>query len=90
MPFTRFSDDCVGCRPIMVDANTGVPYADDTVEMVIVNRLWSETTLEQRQAWHRFTCQNSRALKDVQLVKAFADRLEAALGALQKKKEGVS
>lgn len=83
----QFSDECPGCRPMMVDAKTGSPYANDSVEMVIVNRLWSETTLDERRAWHRFTCQKSCSLVDVQIAKTFADRLEAAFAAAAKKKE---
>jgi hypothetical protein len=77
----QFDDACAGCRPVMVDVKTGSVYADDSVEMVIVNRLWSETTLEERQAWHRFTCQSSRTIEDLRLAKAFTDRIAAAFAA---------
>lgn len=87
MSLDRFDDECSGCRPQMVDTRTVRPFADDSAEMVIVNRLWSETTADERRAWHRFTCQNSRSLVDVQIVKTFADRLEAAFAAAAKKKE---
>jgi len=62
----------------MLDVKTGRVLADDSTEMVIVNHLWAGTSREERLAWHRFTCQNSRSLMDIQLVKAFSDRLEAA------------
>jgi len=74
-----FDDECPGCRPAMVDVKTGRLLADDSVEMKTVRRIWSGTTLKERQAWHRFTCQNSRSIVDIQIVKAFSDRLEAAL-----------
>jgi hypothetical protein len=83
----RFDDECPGCRPMMVNMQTKRPYADDSVEMTTVNRLWSETTLDERRAWHRVTCQNSRSLVDVQIAKTFVDRLEAAFAAVAKKKE---
>jgi len=67
----------------MMDVKTGRLFADDSVEMITVNRLWSETTLKERQAWHRVTCQNSRSLVDLQFAKTFADRLEAAFAALR-------
>ena len=85
-----FNDECLGCRPAMMDVKTKRVFADDSVEMAIVNRLWSETTIEERRAWHRVTCQNSRLLVDVQITKAFVDRLEAAFAAAAKKKERVS
>jgi hypothetical protein len=68
----------------MMDVKIGRVLASDSVEMTTVNRLWQETTLEERRAWHRVTCQNSRALADVRLVKVFSDRLEAALAAVVK------
>jgi hypothetical protein len=77
----RFDDECSGCRPAMVNMETGKLFPDDSVEMTTINRLWGETTLQERQAWHRVTCQNSRALVDVQTAKAFADRVEAAFAA---------
>lgn len=83
MALHRFDDECSGCRPAMFDAKTGRPYADDSPEMTIVNRVWSGTTLEERQAWHRFTCQNSRAVGDLRLTKAFTDRVQAALVAAE-------
>jgi len=85
-----FNDECPGCRPAMVDVKTKRVFADDSVEMTIVNRLWSETTIDERRAWHRVTCQNSRSLVDVQITKAFVDRLEAAFAAAAKKKERAS
>lgn len=80
----RFDDQCPGCRPIMLDVKTKKPLAADSVEMTIVNRVWSETSIEERRAWHRFTCQNSRAVEDLLHCKAFSDRLQAALDAALK------
>lgn len=78
----QFDDECAGCRPAMVDVKTKQLYAEDSAEMVIVNRLWRETTLEERQAWHRVTCQSSRGALDTKLARAFADRIGAALAAV--------
>lgn len=71
----------------MVDVTTGRPLADDSVEMMTVNQLWSETTFGERRAWHRFTCQNSRSPTDMQFAKTFADRIGEAFSAAAKKKE---
>lgn len=80
MSLDWFDDDCAGCRPALLNVETRRPYADDSPEMVVVNRLWGETTLAERQAWHRVTCLNSRAIDDLRFVKGFADRFEAAMG----------
>jgi hypothetical protein len=66
----------------MVDVKTGRVYPDDSIEMKTVNRLWGQTTLQERQAWHRVTCQNSRSIVDVQIAQRFADRIEAAFAAM--------
>lgn len=87
MSLARFDDECPGCRPTMMDVKTGRLFADDSAAMVAVNRLWAATSPEERQAWHRFTCQNSRAPGDLILVKAFSDRVQAALTALTKKED---
>jgi hypothetical protein len=79
MPSDHFDDDCAGCRPVLVDVRTAKAFPDNSIEMTTVNRLWQETTLEERQAWHRFTCQNSRAIGDVQVAKQLSDRLGASL-----------
>lgn len=80
MSRSTFDDECPSCRPAMLDVRTRLPLADDSPAMKIVNRLWGETTIAERQAWHRFTCLNSRAVDDLRLAKVFADRVEAALG----------
>ena len=82
-----FDDECPGCRPAMVDVKTGRVFPDDSAEMKTVNRLWAQTTLQERQAWHRVTCQNSRSIVDVQIAKRFADRIEAAFAAMATKKK---
>ncbi len=87
MSRVRFDDECPGCRPAMVDVQTGLVFADDSIEMTIVNHLWSETTIEERRAWHHVTCQNSRSLVDVQIAKRFANRVEGAFAALATKKK---
>jgi len=86
MSIERFDDECPGCRPAMMDVRTGKLFPADSAEMKIVDRLWRETTPEERRAWHRFTCQNSRALVDVQLAEAFGKRLEHALSAMARQK----
>ena len=64
---------------MLVDPETMRPYASDSPEMKAVNRIWGEALPEERRAFHRFTCLNSRAVGDVLRVKALSDRLEAAL-----------
>jgi hypothetical protein len=47
--------------------------------MQAVNRMWSSTTLDEREAFHRVTCLNSRADEDLTMVQDIAERISAAL-----------
>ncbi len=71
-------DTCADCRPALV-LPTGVSLPDDAPSMQIVLRVWGTLTLAEKQAWHRFTCQNSRDPLDVQSAAAFTQCVQAAL-----------
>jgi hypothetical protein len=77
--FQEFDDECHGCKPAMMNIETGRVEPDDSPSMKIVLRVWSKTTLAERQAWHRVTCQNSRTLVDLQVAQNFTQRVQAAL-----------
>ena len=62
---------------------TGKTFAADTPEMKVINRVWSGTTKGERQAFHAFTCQNSRALHHIAILKAIADKIEDGLRKLR-------
>jgi hypothetical protein len=47
--------------------------------MRVVNAVWEGTTLAERQAWHRVTCQNSRDRQDLALAGGVIERIKAAL-----------
>ena len=81
MTTKNFDDKCAGCRPAMMEVKDGraTLMPDDAPAMKIINKLWGETTLEERKAWHRFTCQNSRDPDVLELVQAFTGRIDAAL-----------
>lgn len=79
-----FSDECAGCKPAMMDVKTGKVLPDDSPEMKLVLQAWNMTTLDERQAWHRFTCLNSRAEQDLAVAKMFADRIQRAFNELAK------
>lgn len=85
MSITRFDDECSGCRPALLDARTGHPLPDDSVEMTVILQLWREASLEERRAWHRFSCQNSREPRDLQFAKVFSDRVGLALSSIARR-----
>ena len=75
MPWSHFSDDCPGCRPGMMDTQTGQVLPDDHPLMRHVLEVWSKTTLKERRAWHAVTCQNSRTKEDLKLARRIMKRI---------------
>lgn len=68
MSYEKFQEDCPGCRPVMIDFATGVPLPDSHPIMQAILGAWNETTHDERAAFHRFTCLNSRDMTDLTLV----------------------
>jgi hypothetical protein len=78
MSWEKQDDECPGCRPALLSFETGKTLPDDDPLMVAILKVWAATTREEREAFHRFTCQNSRAGKDVLLVGIISKRMEEA------------
>lgn len=80
MSMKQFDDNCPGCRPVLVNAKTGKALPEDSPTMrVVLEFVWAKTTPEERRAFHRFTCLNSRDGHDVAIAASIARRIEAAL-----------
>lgn len=75
----KFDDNCKGCRPAMLDVQTHRVLPDDSPQMKCVLAVWAETTLDERKAFHRFTCLNSRKNRDVRIVQELQLRMQKAL-----------
>ncbi len=83
MSWETYEDACRGCRPVMLNIATGLRLPDDSPEMKLILAIFDKLTLPERQAWHRFTCKNSRASGDLEVVARFQGQIEAALIALE-------
>lgn len=79
MSWETYSDQCAGCRPAIIDPATGHALSPNSAPMQAMMRVWKVTTLTERQAWHRFTCQNSRAPLDMLFIKELTERFKAEL-----------
>lgn len=79
MSWKAFKDDCPGCQPALLDATTGQLLPSDSVEMQAVSRVWTQTTLAEREAFHRFTCLNSRTTEDLRLVQDLQEKMGQAI-----------
>jgi hypothetical protein len=78
MSSEKFDDDCKGCRPVLLDVKTGRAAPSDHPTMKLLNRVWEAATLEERQAFHRVCCLNSREPEDLRVMKTLADRVTEA------------
>lgn len=74
-----YDDYCPGCLPVLLDPDTMERLPDDSPEMITLHNVWSNTTLEERQAFHKVTCQNSRDPMVLHTFNLVTKRIEAAL-----------
>ena len=79
MSWTYFEDDCPGCRPVLLDLKSGRALSEDSPQMQVVLGVWAETTIEERKAFHRFTCQNSRTPEDLKVISDLSASMSAAM-----------
>ena len=82
MSKNKFSDDCPGCRPALMDLKTGKVLGPDTPEMKAIDEIWADTTKQEREAYHRFCCSNERSPSTMRLAGGIAERVRLALKAL--------
>jgi len=78
----KFDDDCPGCRPVLIDVDTGNPMPLTHPTMVRVNEIWAQTTLGEREAFHQVTCLNNRTPQVLKLAMQITRRIQDALRAL--------
>lgn len=66
------------CEPVMLDALTGKPEPSSSPIMKAVLKVWAAASEEDRAAYHRFCCLNSRAVDDVERTASLCNRFKAA------------
>lgn len=79
MSWDTFDDNCPGCKPTMVELDSGKVLPDDHPQMVALLKMWRETTIHERRAWHAFTCQNLRDPLTMALIPGLQQKMEQAL-----------
>ena len=75
----QFDDNCPGCMPVVIDLKTHQPYSEDSPVGKSVAEFWKTTSLEERQAFHEFTCQNSRNPIIMDIVGALSEKMKKHL-----------
>lgn len=75
----HFDDNCEGCRPALLNAKTGLAEPADSPLMQAVMRVWGTTAVEERLAWHSFTCGNDQSPAVMRYVVPLMERMKAAV-----------
>jgi len=78
MSLEHYDENCKGCRPALLDIQTGKPLPEDSPIMKIVLGLWEQATPQEKRAWHDFTCLNSREPQVVSLAMGVAQKIRNA------------
>jgi hypothetical protein len=68
MAWETYDDSCPGCQPVLIDVLSGKKLPDDDPAVLAMAKIWASTTLPERQAFHRVTCLNSKAIADLAVV----------------------
>lgn len=72
--------ECPGCLPVVFDMRTRRKLTvEEMPALAIVHETYRALSLEEKHAWHRVTCQNSRSKEDQEMVAPFIRRVEALL-----------
>jgi hypothetical protein len=79
MSLEKHEDDCPGCKPALLDIKTGQRLPNDDPRMIVINKVWAGTTRAEREAFHRVTCLNSRAIPDLRVMERIAAKFQKAI-----------
>ncbi len=73
-------DDCPGCQPTLIDTSTGRPLPRDDARMQIMLATWkTQTTPEERAAFHRVCISNGRVPGDLAIVERLSALIKKAM-----------
>lgn len=80
----QYQPNCPGCLPALMNLKTGEVMPMDSPEMKAIMAYWQTTTLAERQAWHEFTCQNSREPQILAVASRLAAGMTKAMATIKK------
>lgn len=79
MSLLKHDDNCRGCMPAILDVKTGKQLPDDHWIMQAVFSVWKQTTLEEREAFHHVTIDNSRDPKEIEIFTTLGMKFQEAM-----------
>lgn len=80
MSIQKFEHDCEGCEPALLDTNTGKVMTNDHPVMQAMNKIWAETDVATKTAFHDVCCLNSREPAKLKLCQDLMTRVQLAAG----------
>lgn len=78
MSWEHYDENCPGCRPRLLDLKSKRPLPENHPTMRTVLQVWEQTTRNEREAYHRVMCQNSRHWFDLDVVERICQRIQQA------------
>jgi hypothetical protein len=75
----EYDDNCPGCQPAIADAKTGRKIPDDDPIMIAVRAFWKTVPMEQKRAYQRVMCHNSRTEEDLSAVATVGQGMQEAM-----------
>jgi hypothetical protein len=75
----KHDDNCRGCMPAVLDPKTGKVLPDTHWIMKAIYSVWNQTTLEEREAFHHVTIDNSRDPKEMELFTTLGTKFQEAM-----------
>jgi hypothetical protein len=74
----QYQEGCRGCQPVLIDLVTGKAMPDDSPLMVAIFSVWNTLSRQEKEAWHEFTCSNSREPQILAVVERINQRFTEA------------
>jgi hypothetical protein len=89
MSWETYDDECLGCKPILVDPVTFKPiYPDHHPVMQAVFKFWKTVGKEDKLIWHRVTCLNSRRPDDLKAMEILMEKMQAIIQGAERRTGG--
>lgn len=79
MSCDHFDPNCEGCRPAILDPQTGRAMPKDHPMVVAINEVWDAAPREEQEACWKIWVKNGRDPGDMKLASAFMDKVQARL-----------
>lgn len=76
-----YQEGCKGCDPVVINMLTGKRLPANHPMVVATLKVWNTFNSREKEAWHEFTCGNSKEPQ----VQAVARRVKATMAEVLKK-----